>query len=296
MKLYVWRDAKTNFGDELNHWLMPKVFPGLFDEDEADLFLGIGSVIFDFHPRESRKIVFGSGYGGYTALPHFDETWRFHGVRGPRTAQACGLGADSVAGDAAILLRAYRPRPSTPRKGVAFMPHWQSVERGRWAAACALAGVRLIDPADDVETILDAIEASELVIAEAMHGAIVADALRTPWIPVLPMRRAERMKWWDWAEALDLDLKMQTAWPSSLAEALMAARGGRGDARRLTQARGALGAGVRMVDWGFARLAAARLGQLAKTAPMQSTDRAIDRALDRLQGHAADIRRAYPSG
>lgn len=296
MKLYVWRDAKTNFGDELNHWLMPKVFPGLFDEDEADLFLGIGSVIFDFHPRASRKIVFGSGYGGYTALPDFDETWRFHGVRGPHTARACGLEAGSVAGDTAILLRAHRQRPSAAPKGVAFMPHWQSVERGRWAAACALAGVRLIDPADDVETILAAIESSELVIAEAMHGAIVADALRVPWVPVLPTRRAERMKWWDWAEALDLDLKMQVAWPSSLAEALMTARGGRGDGRRLTRAGGALGVGVRAVDWGFARLAAVRLRQLAQTPPMLSADRAIDRAVERLQSHAADIRRAYASG
>ncbi len=176
------------------------------------------------------------------------------------------------------------------------MPHWQSVERGRWAAACALAGIRFIDPTWDVETILDAVEASEMLIAEAMHGAIVADALRVPWLPVLPVRRAERMKWWDWAEALDLKLKPETAWPSSLAEALMAARGGRGDGRRLTRARGALGAGVRTVDWGFTRLAAVRLAQLAKAAPMQSSDSAIGRAVERLESHAADIRRAYASG
>ena len=296
MKLYVWRDAKTNFGDELNHWLMPKILPGLFDDDEADIFLGIGSVIFDFHRRESRKIVFGSGYGGYTALPDFDQTWRFHGVRGPRTALACGLGSDSVAGDAAILVSRYRQRPSAPGRGVAFMPHWQSVERGRWATACELAGIRFIDPTEDVETILDAIESSEMLIAEAMHGAIVADALRVPWVPMLPARRAERMKWWDWAEALDLDLKLEHAWPSSLAEALMAARGGRGDGRRLTRAGGALGAGVRTVDWGFARLAAARLAHLAKIQPMQSSERAIARAVERLEGHAAEIRRCYASG
>jgi hypothetical protein len=93
---------------ELNNWLMPKIFPGLFDDDETTLFLGIGSVIFDFHPLHSRKIVFGSGYGGYTQLAEFDETWRFYCVRGPRPAHVCNLSADLVAGDTAILMNRHR--------------------------------------------------------------------------------------------------------------------------------------------------------------------------------------------
>src|SRR5579872_2817979 len=184
MQLYVWRGETTNFGDELNNWLMPKIFPGLFDDDDATLFLGIGSVIFDFHPRHSQKIVFGSGYAGYTPLPEFDETWRFYCVRGPRTARACNLSPDLVAGDTAILVNRHCIQPERPPSGFSFMPHYDSVDRGNWAMACELAGVSYIDPRAPVEQVLAAIQSSAVVVTEAMHGAIVADALRVPWIPV----------------------------------------------------------------------------------------------------------------
>src|SRR5579862_4901816 len=164
MQLYVWQGEKTNFGDELNNWLMPKIFPGLFDDDASAIFLGIGSVIFDFHPASSLKIVYGAGYGGYTPLPRFDDTWRFYCVRGPRTARACGLGAEMVAGDTAILINKFRAA-SKQRAGLSFMPHYDSVPRGHWAMACELAGVRYIDPRAPVEDVLDAIESSEALLA-----------------------------------------------------------------------------------------------------------------------------------
>jgi succinoglycan biosynthesis protein ExoV len=295
MKLYVWGDETRNFGDELNYWLLPKVFPGLFDEDDSELFLGIGSTLFDFHPKESRKIVFGAGYGGYTAAPALDESWRVYCVRGPRTARALGLAADRIAGDTAILIRNHRP-PAAPGRGFSFMPHCHSVERGNWAKACELAGVRFIDPTAPVDTVLEAIEASGTLIAEAMHGAIVADALRVPWIPVLPVKGTHRMKWHDWAEALELTLAPSPLWPSSLAEAWVTARGGKGEGGPLTKAKGALRAGVQVLDWPFVRLAAARLKALTRLQPMQSSDQAIDRALDRLETRAGEIRRDYPRG
>ena len=290
MQLYVWRGEKTNFGDELNNWLMPKIFPGLFDDDGATIFLAIGSVIFDFHPPGSRKIVFGAGYGGYTQLPTFDETWRFYCVRGPRTAAACGLSADMVAGDTAILINQHRVGPKQ-RAGAAFMPHYDSVDRGNWQAACALAGVRYIDPCAPVEDVLDAIQGSEVLIAEAMHGAIVADALRVPWIPVLPVHASHRMKWLDWAEALDLQLKPYANRPSSLAEAWVTLKGGKGDGRGLANAPGLLQAGVKALDRGFIRLASARLSQLATMDPTQSSDSALTRSVERLEARAAEIRR-----
>ncbi len=289
MKLYVWRGETTNFGDELNTWLMPRVFPDFFDEDEADLFLGIGSVIFDIHPAGSRKIVFGSGYAGYTALPQFDGSWRFHGVRGPRTARACGLGPEQITGDAAILMHNYRPVRTTA-KGMTFMPHFHSADRGNWEQACALAGIRFIDPHAPVQEVLDAIAASETVIAEAMHGAIVADAFRIPWIPILPIHRDHRGKWHDWAEALDIELEPHTLGPSSLAGAWVAGRGGRGHGGPLAKAKGLVGA----LDQVFIRLAAKRLSQLAKAPPMLSTDAALAKALNRLEARAAEIRRDYP--
>jgi len=294
MIMYYFRGDVPNFGDELNTTLMPKVFPNLFGSDGA-LFLGIGSILYDSHPKNQIKVVFGSGYGGYTPPPLVDETWKIYCVRGPRTAAICGLSSDFVAGDAAILINRHRPRRQGHASGFSFMPHWLSLERGAWQAACDIAGVRFIDPAAPVEAVLEAIESSEAVITEAMHGAIVSDALRVPWIPVLPIDKIHRMKWFDWAEALDMQLEHKRLVPSSTREALFAVRG-KGAGYGLKNARGLAKAGIAALDQGFVHLAAARLKALTRAAPMQSSDAALDRAVSRLEESAARIRADYPAG
>ena len=130
MKMYFYRGRRPNFGDELNIWLWPRLLPGFFDDDERELFIGIGSTLIDFLPRESRKIVFGAGYGGYTAVPPIDERWRFYFVRGRLTAAALGLDADLGMGDAAILVRSCG-RAAGP-EGAPHLVHAALGERGGW--------------------------------------------------------------------------------------------------------------------------------------------------------------------
>lgn len=197
-----------NFGDELNVWLWPKLLPGFFDEDERELFLGIGSILFHDYPREAIKIVFGSGYGGYTPPPRVDESWKFYFVRGPRTAHALGLEPGLAAGDAAMLLRLIPealPARETRGLGTAYMPHWDSAVSEQWEMLAARAGLAYIDPRWPVDRVLAAIRSCDLLVTEAMHGAIVADALRVPWIPVLP-HPVHRFKWYDFAEALGIEI------------------------------------------------------------------------------------------
>jgi succinoglycan biosynthesis protein ExoV len=289
MKLCFYRGKYPNFGDEINAWLLPKIFPGFFDNDDATLFLGIGSILFDHYPADSRKVVFGSGFGGYTAPPKFDETWLVYCVRGPRTAKACGLTPDKVAGDAAILMNRYRKRPRQLASRIAFMPHWESLERGDWQTACRLAGIHLIDPRRPVDEVLAEIEASAAIIAEAMHGAIVADALRVPWIPAKPLHTSHRFKWFDWAEALELKLSPHVLWPSTVQEAFVAVTQRR--SHRLRHPSGMLSLGVQCTNPAFSMLAAARLRLLARREPMLSTDTALARALDRLESQAEKIKR-----
>jgi exopolysaccharide glucosyl ketal-pyruvate-transferase len=279
MKMYFYRGKRPNFGDELNVWLWPRLVPGFFDGDEKELFIGIGSTLFDFLPKESRKIVFGAGYGGYTTVPVIDERWRFYFVRGRLTAAALGLDADLGVGDGAILVRSCVARPAPKVHRVSFMPHWESAADGQWAQASAAAGLHYIDPCDTVENVLRQIQESEVLVSEAMHGVIVADALRVPWVSVRPVQAPNRAKWHDWASALDLTLRWAHVAPSNAMELAMSLTGNRkryaGRIRTWRRLR-------RVASGTFRDLAARSLTRAASREPSLSSDAAIDRAHTRM--------------
>ena len=220
MKLVFFRGKVPNFGDELNLHVWPALLPkGFLDEDESELFVGIGSIIGDHLNPKSRKFVMGSGYAGYMGLPDVhDGTWDIRFVRGPNTARTLKIDPDLSVCDSAILLRAMDLPAPDERVGVAFMPHYESLERGNWAEACAKAGMTLIDATDPVEKVLSQIRGAKLLITEAMHGAIVADALRTPWVGARPIYGGHHKKWLDWAGALKLDVRLNPLQPSSVLE------------------------------------------------------------------------------
>jgi hypothetical protein len=70
-----------------------------------------------------------------------------------------------------------------------------------------------------------------VVLTEAMHGAIIADALRTPWVPLLPIHPSHRMKWTDWAASLDLTLTRTPCRPRTCARPMCASTGLDGQGR-----------------------------------------------------------------
>jgi hypothetical protein len=220
MKILQYQGAHPNFGDELNTWLWPRLLPGFFDHDPAQTFVGIGSTIGDVPADAGQKIVFGAGF-----VPHYHakpdvhgEDWQVYFVRGPRTAQRLGIDPNLAISDSGILVRACVNTSNYAPSVVSFMPHWESMERGNWKEVCREAGVNLIDPRRPVNEVFKELLRSKLVIAEAMHGAIIADALRIPWVPVVPINAVHRDKWYDWAESLGMTLEPEMLTPSSLME------------------------------------------------------------------------------
>jgi succinoglycan biosynthesis protein ExoV len=204
MQLFYFKAAGGNFGDDLNPWLWPRLLGEVLDDDASTLFVGIGTLLNHRIPAQPRKVVFGTG-AGYGSLPQLDGRFRFYCVRGPLTAQALGLDADLAVTDPAALIASVELPSVSTGGGVAYMPHVSSVLRGDWAAVCTTAGLRFIDPRWPVNTVLEEIRRSELLLAEAMHGAIVADALRIPWAPVACYGEVFEFKWRDWCASLGLD-------------------------------------------------------------------------------------------
>jgi succinoglycan biosynthesis protein ExoV len=212
MKLFYYQG--NNFGDKLNPLIWNALAPQLLDEDEATVLIGIGTLINSNAPSLPTKLVFGAG-AGYMSPVKTDDTWEFYCVRGPKTARQLGLKECVAITDPALLLTRICTESVAKTDEVCFMPHHVSSEYADWRAICAKAGIIYLDPADDTEFLIRKIRGAKLVIAEAMHGAIVADAFRVPWIPVQCYDHILNFKWEDWCESMSLTYRPEiipSAW------------------------------------------------------------------------------------
>jgi succinoglycan biosynthesis protein ExoV len=100
------------------------------------------------------------------------------------------------------------------------MPHYSTLDDGNWEQICGLAGLTFLSPFDDSENTVQRIRGARLIIADAMHAAIVADALRVPWIPVALSPESNTFKWLDWTQSLGLPYKPVYLGASTVFEAI----------------------------------------------------------------------------
>jgi len=205
MKLYYYT-KDDNFGDRINSWLWERLLPGYWS-GEGPLFSAIGTLLGASLPAEGHVIVFSSGVG-YGALPDFQKaSVEISCVRGPLSARALALPPDTAVTDGAALLatlEAFTPATSSRRRGIVFMPHHGSEYDDTYRDICREAGIDYLSPRADSLEAVDRIRHAELVLADAMHAAIVADSLRVPWIPVVTSSQISAFKWLDWTGSLSL--------------------------------------------------------------------------------------------
>ncbi|MBR8831087.1 MAG: hypothetical protein N5P05_003794 [Chroococcopsis gigantea SAG 12.99] len=217
MKLYyyIFANKVSNFGDSLNPWLWEKFIPQELDDDERIAFIGIGTLLNDYLPRRvpqaRRYVVFSSGVGYETQpIPQPDANWTFYCVRGPLSAEKMGISRDYAIADGALLLNRVFKSSAAKQYRFSFMPHVEHAMGGNGlllSAACDRAGINYIDPRGSIEQILSSIASTETLLAEAMHGAIAAEALRVPWIPVSSSPRILSFKWLDWCSSIKLNYR-----------------------------------------------------------------------------------------
>ncbi|MGB3293377.1 MAG: polysaccharide pyruvyl transferase family protein [Phormidesmis sp.] len=296
MRLFYYQrgDRQPNFGDELNPWLWPQLRPDLFGQDAQDesatVFVGTGTLLNNKLPArvgpDSRLIVFSTGAGYEQPLQQIPDSWQICCVRGPLSAQRLGLPPEKAITDGGLLIAKVFAPPAA-QQGCSFMPHIHSASPAAesWQRICQQADVRYIDPRWPIEQVLQAIGSSQRVLAEAMHGAIAADALRVPWIPVITTPRIYSFKWQDWCASMNLPYR-----PHRLPPLADYPRWGRGLRSGWVAAQHWAGATVEnalaTAQYGlFAdpTAIARRLSDIAKKRPYLSTDETFKARLDSLQ-------------
>ena len=208
MKLYHYDFGKDtlNFGDDLNGWLWPRLLPGLLDDDPSATLVGIGTLLNERlreeTPHAQRRLIFstGAGYGDGSYRPGPCD--RVYCVRGPLTAQALGLPPASAIADGAVLVRRFVQTPARKHCAFAYMPHIEQIADRAWQSVCAELGIGYLDPRWPTERLLEGIGRTEVLLTETMHGAIVADALRVPWVAVTTHAHILPFKWQDWCASV----------------------------------------------------------------------------------------------
>lgn len=213
MKLEYFEAPGGNFGDDLNAWLWPQIFPGLERGEDDRRLIGIGSILdARYSTLAGTKIVFGSGARSPRTAPKLDGAWDVRFVRGPLTAAALELDHSVAITDGAVALAGLRLPRNRATGDVGFMPHCRTVGIANWEEICERAGVRFIDPTQPAPDVIEAIGSVDRLIAEALHGAIVADLFRVPWVRVrchgthYEGRETSEFKWVDWGRSLGVDV------------------------------------------------------------------------------------------
>lgn len=213
--------ASGNFGDDLNPWLWPQLLGGM-NQNSEEYFLGIGSILFNENKkiqeiRDKKKIVFGTGVrpsSNYQNL-EIDSTWDIRFLRGPLSAMSLGNQYSFIT-DAAYAVRHLENAQDylkvEKKYEISLMPYFKSVGHFDWEHICRELGYHYISPLSErgVEFTLKEIAASKYLITEAMHGAILADALRVPWHRYIlstfhyESQRVSEFKWMDWMFSMEL--------------------------------------------------------------------------------------------
>jgi succinoglycan biosynthesis protein ExoV len=193
-------DGVPNFGDDLNPWVWRQLLGDHVVDDSDTLFAGIGTLLNDRFPRAPRTIVFGAGVGF--------GSWTFYCVRGPLSAHALGLPASCAITDPALFVADLVSDPAAPPfRRFSYMPHYRNANE-HWASVCRTLGFGYIDPRQPMHAVIEGIRSTHVLIAEAMHGAIVADALGVPWIAARTGGAGTlEFKWRDWCASLNLSYR-----------------------------------------------------------------------------------------
>lgn len=221
MKIYAYRAPRGNLGDDLNHWLWPRLLSPEFLA-RPGTFIGIGSVLHHDHfrhlPPDQPALVFGAGCRGAASPlngPH--PPLDIRALRGPLSSRALGVDPSTSVIDGAYALQFTPEYPAlrqlSSQHNCTLIPYFRSSQLAYYSLIGAVHGYSVLysDQYGSISSALRHIARSRVVLAESLHGAILADCLRIPWMRIqfYLQRPSERetgdFKWEDWRQSLGIE-------------------------------------------------------------------------------------------
>lgn len=184
--------------------------------------------------------------------------------------------------------------PADSASKVAFMPHVGSFWCFQgWQELLRQDDIHLIDPRDEPSKILRDIASCKVLLAEAMHGAIIADAIGVPWVPVKCYKSVNEFKWSDFCESLDLTyqpVRIDSLFDPKALEAMVGARLG----NRIPAVTPSITGGLAMYHRHFVRRKVERQFRHLRHAKPSLSNREVFRSrLNRLLECAEHVRCQY---
>jgi hypothetical protein len=192
-----WWTRVPNFGDAITPYLLRR-FASLTDIEPTPIetaeVVSVGSVLEHILPGYTGYIV-GSGLLREKSVLKFDPAKaKILALRGPLTVAAIQRDyPEAVAGELALgdpgLLANELIEAQEKQWDLGILPHWQDEElANRFDSLIHEKWTRkVIDPRDDVLTVLRAISSCRRIVTSSLHGMIVADSFGIP-------RRVEESK------------------------------------------------------------------------------------------------------
>lgn len=219
MRLCYYKGQVANFGDDLNPYILKELFPDFERVGSDDFIFLIGTILYNNYFQKNkipksevdgrRKFVLGSGIRFINNPLKIDDDWDVVFLRGPLSAALLNMDISKSITDPAYLIRkmsVFNRLNKIPKEyKISIIPHFLSINRLNWDVICKKFNINLIDFSNpDLDFVLEELAKSEFILTEAMHGAILADALRIPWnrfnffSRVHESSLVSEFKWADW--------------------------------------------------------------------------------------------------
>lgn len=204
-----WFNARVNFGDHLNlylinkltnrkpFWINPNYWP-------TENYLMIGSLA---QKANRSSIIWGSGFVSQDSKVTTPK--KIISVRGPKTRQKFldnNIDCPQIYGDPALLMpKLYTPSYSTSFK-LGVIAHYVDKDLPIIKEISQHPSIKIIDIENpNIEDFIENLNECELIVSSSLHGLILSDAYRKPsiWVQFSSNVKGDGFKFFDYFSSVD---------------------------------------------------------------------------------------------